>query len=462
MSALLVIGALEAVICVVCLLGAKRNLRRFALLLLIVTAPLEVYRTELAGLNLSLFRLSLAIALATVLLVPGSRRTLRQMRSNPVLLAYLTFAAVMLLSLLTMSENSGLGARLLAQVILGVTALATVSSLAATEPVARIVRYILIGAGLPLVAAAWQRIAPTLDVNDALPFLSLLPVPEGLEVTRGSLPTFEETPRMRGTFGDPSHFGTYLLIVGAAALASAVAASRRGATHAVLGLCGLLMCIVLAVFGTYSRTAWMGLVAAIAIVTLSLWHRLAADPARWRRAAVLPLVIACSFIALTAPFASAINGRLDPSAAGNVVSNSAHERTVTVALDDLIGYPLTGVGVADLGPQLQQAVRSSGAHSSYLTVAAELGVPGLLLLLLGFMLVVRMLHRRMMTSTDPALLMLQGLAAGYIGFAIANLSYDLWWDDFHWLVIGLIIAACSDRSACDAPPQRLTPGGKGP
>jgi O-antigen ligase len=262
---------------------------------------------------------------------------------------------------------------------------------------------------------------------------------------------FEATPRVRGTFGDPSHFGTYLLIVGAAALASGVAAFRRGATWVAIGLGALLVCILAAIFGTYSRSAWLGFVGAIAILTLSLWHRLVTDPAGTRRAAVLPLVVACSFIALTAPFASAINVRLDPSSAGNVVSNSVHERTMTVALDDLIGYPLTGIGIADLGPQLEQAVRSSGAHSSYLTVAAELGAPGLLLLLLGLALTLRMLQQRMGASTDPDRLVLRGLAAGYIGFAIANLSYDLWWDDFHWLVLGLIIAACSDRSAGDAP-----------
>jgi len=50
--------------------------------------------------------------------------------------------------------------------------------------------------------------------------------------------------------------------------------------------------------------------------------------------------------------------------------------------------------------------------------------------------------------------MLRSIAAGYIGFAIANLSYDLWWDDFHWVVLGLVIASCAEHAADDLPALR--------
>jgi len=447
MRALLVLAALELAIGIGCFFGARRDWRRFALLLLIVTAPLEVYRTEVASVNLSLFRLSLAIALVVVVRSPESRHVLRRVRGFPIFLTYAALAVTMLVSLATVSDNLALGARLFAQVSIGIVAAALVYALASREPLTRLARYILVGAGVPLLAAAWQLIVP----SEALPLLSLLPVPAGLEVTRDPLPVFEATARARGTFGDPSHFGAYLLLVGSVAFAGTMVAFRQWATRRTASLAVLLVCILGVVFATYSRSAWLGCVAAMILVTVGMWHRLAVDSARAVRAAVMPLVVACCFIAVTAPFASAVNDRLDPSSAGNVVSNSVHERTVTVALDDLLGYPLTGIGVADLGPQLEQAVRSSGAHSSYMTVAAELGAPGLILLLLALTLTVRLLHRQMAASAEPDRLILRCIAAGYIGFAIANLSYDLWWDDFHWIVLGLVIAACAERAAADLP-----------
>lgn len=450
MSALLVLATLEVAIGIGCFVGAGRNLRRFALLLLTVTAPLEVYRTGVAGVNPSLFRLSLAIALVIVLRSPESRQVLRRVNRIPIFLTYGALAVIMLVSLATMSDNVALGARVFAQVTIGIIAAALVYALASQEPLMRIARYILVGASVPLAAAAWQLIVP----SEPLPLLSLLPVPEGLEVTRDPLPVFEATARARGTFGDPSHFGAYLLLVGAVALASTIVAFRQWATRRTASLSVLLACILGVVFATYSRSAWLGCVAAISLVTVGAWLRLAADPARTTRAAVVPLAVACCFIAATAPLASAVNDRLDPSSAGNVVSNSVHERTVTVALDDLLSHPLTGIGIADLGPQLEQAVRSSGAHSSYLTVAAEIGAPGLVLMLLAPLLTLRLLHRGMSASAEPDRLMLRSIAAGYIGFAIANLSYDLWWDDFHWVVLGLVIASCAEHAADDLPALR--------
>lgn len=439
MTALLVLVAVHAALAAACLLASGRDLRRGALLLVVVTAPLEVYRTDVGGVNLSLLRLSLAVALVVALRSAGLRRIMREARRNPLVLAYGGLAALMALSLATTSDNAALGARVLAQVGVGIALIAVVSLLAAGEPLPRLAAYLLAGACIPLVAAAWQQVAP----EQALPLLGLLPVPDGLEVTRGAQSLFEGTARARGTFGDPSHFGAYLIVVGAVAAASAIGALRRGAARAVVVPAALALCVLAALAGTYSRSAWLGCMAAVAVVAAGGWRRLAMDRDATRRAAVLPLALALAVIAAAAPFASAIDDRLDPSSPGNVESNAVHERTITVALDDVVAWPATGVGLADLGPQLGQDERSSGAHSSYLTVAAELGLPGLALLLLGLILALRMLRRRAAAATGRERLLVGGLAAGYVGFAVANLTYDLWWDDVHWVVLGVAVAACA-------------------
>ncbi len=37
------------------------------------------------------------------------------------------------------------------------------------------------------------------------------------------------------------------------------------------------------------------------------------------------------------------------------------------------------------------------------------------------------------------------LAAAYAGYLASNVVYDLWWDDFHWVVLGTLLAL--DRQA---------------
>jgi hypothetical protein len=42
-------------------------------------------------------------------------------------------------------------------------------------------------------------------------------------------------------------------------------------------------------------------------------------------------------------------------------------------------------------------------------------------------------------DTNPIAFVAGGFLAAYVAFLLANATYDLWWDDFHWLLLGTII-----------------------
>jgi O-antigen ligase len=150
-------------------------------------------------------------------------------------------------------------------------------------------------------------------------------------------------------------------------------------------------------------------------------------------------VVAVVVTALAVP---AVTHRLT-NAAANVHSNHVHAHTLRQAARDLARHPVFGIGLADFGPQLGEAPLTSGAHSTYLTVGAELGLAGLLALVAAVACTARVLINACRATSGPARQLAIGLAGGYAGFAVAAGFYDLWWDDFNWLVSGVVFGVCA-------------------
>jgi O-antigen ligase len=448
MPPVLVLAAIECVLAAACVVVAGRSARAAALLLLAVTAPLEVYRTPVLGVNLSLFRLSLVVALVVV--VVRDRHRILERARDPLVITYALLTATMVLSLVLLSDNLRLAARVTAQTASGVVAILCIAVLMRSTTLARVASFVAIGAVLPILAAVWQGLGPRIGLEGVLPLLAALPAAEGLDVTRTTNSFFGDVPRLRGTFGDPTHFGVYLAFVSALAVGAAAVALRRRAIPIATTYGLLALAAVLAIVGTYSRSAWLAVMAGACVMVVPLvgWIRRDDHP-RWLLPA-LPAILAVGAVLVLAPLAPAIKSRLDSTQAANVVSNETHERTLTVATREFSHHPVLGIGLSDLGPELNQASRTSGAHSSYLTVAAELGGVGLALLLGGLALVIVRLRRALgsIPADGPFAL---ALLAGYLGFAAASLFYDLWFDDFHWLFVGVIAGIPVARSLRAAP-----------
>jgi O-Antigen ligase len=443
--AFLFLVIVESCFCSLAWALARADRRRALLTLLLITAPLEVYRMPVLGVNVSLFRLSLAIAvvaLAAGAVTVSSRRFSR----DRIVFVYAALLGVMLVSLLLTSENTSLGLRLGSQVAIGIVTAIVVAHLAASVPAVWAAGLWAVGSALPLLAGMWQGVAVDLGGKPDLPFLDILPVASGLDVTRQTI-YFGNEVRMRGTFGDPNHFAIYVLL-SLGMIGALVHHYRREKSPPMVVTVGLLGTAGAgALIATYSRSAWVAGVIAALGAGVFLRRPIANAGIK----ALLPLAALLALcIAVAVPAAPAITGRLDKDEKSNLMSNESHAHTMEVAWRDLRHKPITGIGVSDFGRQLHQGKRTSGAHSSYLTVAAELGLPGLILLLTGLWLTVARLVRSVAVyprSVHRSLIV--GMLLTYVGFACASFFYDLWWDDFHWVFLGLVLGVT-------LPPKRST------
>ncbi len=285
----LVLLGLEALLAGVIYAAVRGREDRAVLYLVAVTAPLEVYRTDVGGVNLSLFRLSIALGL--LWMVARSRGGLRWL-STPLALCYVLVATAVGCSLAFGDGVTSLSVRLFAVVVIGLGAIVLVAELTQRLGLREFLQAVALGSVLPIAAASWQGLATLLDTVPSLPLLDALPVPDGLEKTRDAVSTFggPNGVRVKGTFGDPNHCGAYLVSIVVIAAGLCLDAVRReqmpaAVTHGALGVAATG-----ALTATYSRAGWGGAavgVALLAALLVPLWRMERAErasrPAGWRR-----------------------------------------------------------------------------------------------------------------------------------------------------------------------------------
>lgn len=435
-GALLLAGLLFLVAAVLRFSGVRGP--RLAVALIMITAPLEVYRTELGAVgNVSLFRLAVVFGVLTVLREP---RALPDILRTRVVLALFVLPLVMLISTGLFSDNARLAAAVFGQAVTGVLAVVVILALAPKCPPRDPMFFFLAGAGVSIVLAGAQGIAEGLGQRWRLPLLDQLPVPTGLEVTRsyGSRMIGTGQLRLRAAFGDPNHTAAYLVLV-LATISAFLSAAPRLSRGRLIATGVWVVGVLVVLLATLSRSGWLAAFVGTALLTLAALN----DPrARaWLRARRRYVAGAVCVLLLAVPFAAGqVLARFDSAPRQNEVSNAEHRETAAVAFDQFRASPVVGIGLAELGPILLQGPRTSGAHSSMLTIAAELGLVGLLALALLFGMVLSTLVRWGQVAIRQRWVA-WSLAAGYAGFIVANGFYDLYLDDYHWAFIGLAIAA---------------------
>jgi O-antigen ligase len=103
-------------------------------------------------------------------------------------------------------------------------------------------------------------------------------------------------------------------------------------------------------------------------------------------------------------------------------------------------HPLTGVGLGGYGRYADQPPLISSSVSTFLTVAAELGLPGLILLVAAITVTSVAAVRSVVRGSSPDRWVLAGLVAAFVALAAANTVYEVWMDDFQWALFGLLLA----------------------
>ena len=181
--------------------------------------------------------------------------------------------------------------------------------------------------------------------------------------------------RVNSVFYDPSIYGRYLVVAILATLGF-VLLGLRG--RLLAGAIGAVAAIWVGLLFSFSQSSFAALVGGVLAAATVVW--------RWRAAAAVGLVAA---VLLSVGFATpqVRTKLLKESRAGLNNATSGRANLVTNGIRIAADHPLAGVGVgsfkrayADRTGLKGREPRKAASHSTPVTVAAETGVPGLLLL----------------------------------------------------------------------------------
>ncbi len=406
--------------------------------LVIVCAPLEVYRTNIGAGNLSAFRLAMLVALVA-LAIDLVRRPPRRLSLPVPVLLYGGLLVLQIVSLLVVTRAPSLGTRFMLQYLVGIATVAIILRFVRPADVQVAAGVIAASLVFPALASVYRILAPpAAGGSHSLPGLDLLPLDNSIEAARkqGSF-LLDGVQRFQGTFADPNHFAFFVGVGTLVLFGLLVAAVRTGDRSVAIALGLALAGALVLLVGSYSRSAWL-----LTAVAVAFWMALAgkatlAQHVTRRRLAI----IVAGLLAAAALAAPAVIGRVDPATAGTAISTEEHGRTMRLALDLATERPLYGVGLGSYGSYAGQPALVSSSHSTLLSTAAELGFPGLLLLLavIGVTAFAGVRSVRAETVRERRAV-ITALVAVYAGMAIANIAYEVWADDFQWTLFGVVLA----------------------
>jgi O-antigen ligase len=239
--------------------------------------------------------------------------------------------------------------------------------------------------------------------------------------------------RVTSLFKDPSLYGRYLVVPIVVLLVAIL--FRRGRTVDWVVLAAFVALLFWGLFYSYSQSSFVALfVATLAVAIVGAGRRL--------RLALVACAVVVT-LAAGAFAAEAVEGR----SARDVTSGRS--RLVSVTLDAFQARPLAGVGI---GGQPRASTEESGrgspsrnaSHTTPLTVAAELGIVGLVLYawLLGAAAWALML----VTRRDRFFGL--GLGAVFLALVAHSLLYaGLFEDPLTWGVLGVTSAVLTSSAA---------------
>ncbi len=299
------------------------------------------------------------------------------------------------------------------------------------DKLSRLVGVILLcGAGAALLGIALYAIPETL-AERLLSALRVVGYPSG-----GVLQYIESNPdlgqRAIGTSVNPNAFGGLLAIVGALAAPQLLArrpvfGARRlwWVVFVVIGLCLIL---------TYSRMAMAGLVVAVLGIAALRYRKL------------LLVIVIAAVIVIALPYTQTYVLRFVQGAQGADLATQMRFGEYKDALTLLSRYPLIGVGFAG-APDIDIYL---GVSNAYLSIAQQMGVVGLSILLLALAVVFGWaFDHRKLAYADPVLeplflgthaAIVAALVVGIGDHYFVNLDFQPAQTIF-WMMIGLALSA---------------------
>jgi len=240
--------------------------------------------------------------------------------------------------------------------------------------------------------------------------------------------------RIQSTLRGANPLGAYLVLI-----IPALTFVRNRAWR-VIGLVGGFVVL----YFSYSRSAWIGLLAALAL--LGLWHFGGSKKSK----EILAIVAVLFLVACTGVYALRGNHNAQDalfhtsSASANVSSNAQRATAIKDAAYDVLHNPL-GRGPGTAGPA---SFRNTGhpariAENYYLQIAQETGVLGMII----FLIINGMVGWQLWLSRQDNLAKV--LLVSLAGITLVNLVSHAWTDDtlslIWWGLAGVALAALPKR-----------------
>ncbi len=193
---------------------------------------------------------------------------------------------------------------------------------------------------------------------------------------------------------------------------------------------------LITLFGSRSRSAWLGVVISLGIFILlsvnSLWQK------RLLIGGVFGVALICALLAASwnTTFVQTTLRHRDPLESSNVDSDTQHQSSLANAIKHVVQHPLgTGTGSANLASTYGS--KPNIVENYYLQIATELGILGLLVFMAILALVAKKLWQHRFDDITAALF------ASFIGLAAVNLLLPAWGDEtvsmLWWGMAGIVL-----------------------
>ena len=257
--------------------------------------------------------------------------------------------------------------------------------------------------------------------------------------------------RVNSVFWDPSIYGRFLVV---AILASLVIALYGGTRDHIVGAVALIVAVWVGLYFSFSQSSFVALIAGVLVAAAFAWGRRAA------LAVTLAFVLVGAAVLATPQVRHEVLGGRSGLGLNRVTSGRS--KLVNEGLKIAIHHPVAGVGIGGFKHAFAKRTglrgkepKKAASHDTPVTVAAETGVPGLLLL--GWLVLTALLTawRRLPRTFEGRSSLAFGLVIAAVG--VDSIFYNAFFEDpVVWGLFGLIplaAAAVAARRALPVPAE---------
>lgn len=228
--------------------------------------------------------------------------------------------------------------------------------------------------------------------------------------------------RINSTLRGPNPLGAYVIIVLAALMAFWLKGAKGRSKKVVWGSIALAVGSFMALWASYSRSAAIGVIVAIALVVIALYGWKLSKKV-WIALGIVALVLGGSlFVFRDTQFVSQVILHEDPREGGKVNSNDGHASSLIEGTRRMVHQPL-GAGIGSTGSASLLGNSPIIIENQYLFIAHETGWLGLATFLAIQVLVLWRLWKRRAHWFNVAT-----FASG-VGLMVVGLLLPVWVDD---------------------------------